>query len=91
MTNIPMDEKALFGSTWAWLISFFTLCDQISSCVWMFSWSSLSWITLILFFYFKQLIKRAKLKPPAFSITKHKLHLGVCLALLTKLLIFFNN
>jgi len=47
------------------LISFFTICDRISSCAGIVLWSSLSWITFILCFDFKWLIKLSVLEPPA--------------------------
>jgi len=88
VTNSPVAEKALSGSTdlgliitKAWnsfsrlfdlffiaskrLISFSKICDRISSCAGIVLWSSPSWITWILCFDFKWLIKLSVLQPPA--------------------------
>jgi len=48
------------------LISFYTICDMISSCAGIVLWSSLSWIIWILCFDFKWLIKLSVLEPPPF-------------------------
>jgi len=89
VTNSPVAEKALSGSTHlglivikAWnsfsrlfdlffvaskrLISFFTICDRISSCAGIVLWSSLSWVTWIQCFDFKWLIKLSVLEPTPF-------------------------
>ena len=89
VTNSPMAEKALSGSTdlgliviKTWnsffrlfdlyfvaskrLISFFTICDRISSCSGIVLLSSLSRITWILCFDFKWLIKLSVIEPPTF-------------------------
>jgi len=48
------------------LISFFTICDRISSCSGIVLWSPLSRITWILCFDFKWLIKLSVFEPPTF-------------------------
>jgi len=48
------------------LISFFTICDRISSCSGIVLWSSLSRITWIMCFEFKWLIKLSVFEPPTF-------------------------
>jgi len=117
VTNSPVAEKALSGSTdlgliviKAWnsffrlfdpffvaakrLISFFTICDRISSCSVIVLWSSLSRITWILFFDFKWLIKLSVFEASTFVARSTN-----CILLLvepclirngSKLLIFFD-
>ena len=86
VTNSPVAEKALSGSTDVGLIvikaqnscsrlfdlffvtskrfiSFFTICDRISSCAGIVLWFSPSWILCL---DFKWLIKQLVLEPPHF-------------------------
>jgi len=62
----------------------FTICDQISSCSGIVLWFSLVWIIWILCLDFKWLITCVVLEPLVFSIMEHKLHCGICWALLYK-------
>jgi len=84
----------LFFATSKTRVSFFTICDRISSCAGTVLCSSLSRITWTLCFDFKWLIKRLVLELPAFvSLSKN------CTLVLvepcfirngSKLLIFFD-
>ena len=56
----------LFFAALKRLISFITICDRISFCAGIVLWSSLSWITWILCFDFRWLIKLLELEKPSF-------------------------
>ena len=80
--------KVRHGTVFPKLSDLFYVASKrlISNCTsgGIVSWSSLSWITWTLCFDFKWLIKSLVLEPSVFSLKEHKLHFGVCCALLYK-------